>query len=323
MKKKLLLVLMLIAAVVVMPRVYAADAITLGDVEDITNPDTLISEEGKTTHSIDKSDLSKVTITYDAAKFKLLDDGEDEDVEDRPAGYAWIGFRVKNATGAKKYSVTFNGKETEIKDKEVSGSSFDDYIGFKVADLEAATKAGKKIEYTYEITWATEDKATTITQTITVVVNPASITLVDPEKGVEGTEESEEVWNNNSYEETRPAKVIVKVMKDGEEVTLDTPLSYNLVDTTKLTDEQVAAIKAALTGENLELVGLYTDAEQKTAFDTTKEITDDVVVYVVYKTKAEEPAPNTVDNGIMYIALAGASLLIAGGVAVYFKKVNE
>ena len=231
MKKKLLLVLMLIAAVVVMPRVYADEAktITLGEVTDITNEDTLKSGDKTTKSLVSNDDHSVVTITYDAAEFKLLDNGSSENVQNRPAGYAWIGFQVKKATNATKYSVKFNDKETDIKEQTLSGDSFDDYIGFKKEDLEAATKAGKKLEYTYEITWVGEDETTTATQTIKVVVNPAGTVL-------EAQDKEEDVWNNETYEAARPAKVTVKVMKDGKEF-------YGTNETGKATEKICEIIK--------------------------------------------------------------------------------
>ena len=68
MKKKLLLVLMLIAAVVVMPRVSALDAMV---VEDITNVDTLTGDKKGAV----KDENGNYTITYDEAEFKVLEEG--------------------------------------------------------------------------------------------------------------------------------------------------------------------------------------------------------------------------------------------------------
>lgn len=327
MKKKLLLVLMLIAAVVVMPRVSAAEGIKLGEVKDITNVDTLKSTTHKSfTHD---EDYRTVTIAYEEATFRLLDAGSaDTNSEGRQAGYAWIGLKVAPATNAKKYAVTFNGG-TPDEEKEVNGD-IEDFIGFNAEELEEAAKTGKNLEFTYDIEWKNEDGSESVKQSIVIIIMPQGITLQaqDYETAAEG---KKEVWNFAKYEEVRPREVTVKVIKDGEEVVLEEPISYVLIDTKKLTDDNVAVMKAILSDENLELIGLYTDAEYKNEFDVTKDITEDTTIYVVYKTKSaeaeeetdsEEENPETLDNATMYVALASASLLVANSVAVYYKRFN-
>lgn len=320
MKKKLLLVLMLIAAVVVMPRVSAAEGIKLGEVKDITNVDTLKSTTHKSfTHD---EDYRTVTITYENAKFKLLDNGQSEGVQNRPEGYAWIGFKVAKPEGASKYQVSFNGGAAS--EAQTISADLEDYIGFKKENLEAAAKAGKNLEYTYEITWIGSDENVKTTQTIKVVINPAAVVLV-------AQDSEEEVWNTETYNDVKLVTVTVKAIKDGKVVELDEPLSYELTGTYTLSDEQIAELQKVLTDENLELVGLYTDADLKSEFDATEEITEDVTVYVAYKTKSaeveeetesEEETPETLDNAIMFIALAGVSLAVVGGIALYLKKSN-
>ncbi len=323
MKKKLLLVLMLIAAVVVMPRVHAEEdkTITLGAVTDITNEDTLKSGHKNDTVSHNE-DYSVVTITYDEATFRLLGEGSQESNSDgRTAGYAWIGLDVAQATNATKYVVTFNGGDP---DDEQDAAEIKDFIGFNATELEEAAKAGKNLEFTYEIEWKGENGVEPVTQSITIVIMPKGITL-QAQNYDSASEGEKEVWNAAKYEEVRPAEVTVKVIKDGKEVELEEPVSYALIDTKRLTDDKVAAMKAILSDDNLELVGLYTDKDLKTEFDATKDITSDITIYVVYKTKAaesEEEAPDTIDNAVMYIALAGASILVASGVAVYYKRFN-
>ena len=322
MKKKLLLVLMLIAAVVVMPRVYAEEALDI-KIEDGTQSDTLKTGTAKVTTEGDVT-----TITYDNATFKLLDDNGG-----RTDNKAWVGVKITlPLIGVDKYNLK---NETLNKDIVTNGEVHDDndkdiyvYVNFDEATLKEAAASAKNIEYTFTLTItpntatkAVSESEDVITKTIKVVVVPKGIVLQEKDS-------DNQVWNEEKYEEARPSKVTVKVMKDGEEVELETPLSYDLVDTKTLTEEQVAAIKAALTDENLELVGLYTDVDQKNVFDAAKDIDEDTTVYVVYKTKekasvVEEPAPNTIDNAIIYFALAGVSLLVAGGVALYFKKNNE
>ena len=321
MKKKLLLVLMLIAAVVVMPRVYADETKTISPavVTDITNSDTLIGD--KPNDAVKTADNGDVTITYENSKFKILGAGsQDTDSEGREDGYAWIGFRVTVPTNATKYTLTRGEKEL-AKDESVSSTStFDRYVGISVENLTKAANEGKDLVYAYDLTWEGENGTTPLVQHITVVVKPGTTTLLDKE------EENKEVWNTTKYEENiKKVKVTIKAMKDGKEETLpETAVTeYTLKEVYTLSDEQLTAIKSVLTDENLELVGLYTDPELKTELDTTKALDADVTVYVAYKTKVEEPAPNTVDNVVMYIALAGASLLVAGGIAVHFKKVNE
>lgn len=317
MKKKLLLVLMLITALVVMPRVSAAEGITLGEVTDITNQNTLQSGSQTVKKLEPNADKSVVTITYENAKFKLLDDGQSEGVQNRPEGYAWIGFKVTKPDGASKYQVSFNGGAAS-EEQEIS-TDLEDYIGFKKENLEAAAKTGKNLEYTYEITWISSDENVKTTQTIKVVINPAAVVLV-------AQNSEEEVWNTETYNDVKLVTVTVKAIKDGKVVELDEPLSYELTGTYTLSEEQIAEIQKVLTDENLDLVGLYTDADLKSEFDATEEITEDVTVYVAYKTKAtnqvEEETPETLDNAIMFIALAGVSLAVVGGIALYLKKSN-
>ena len=326
MKKKLLLVLMLIAAVVVMPRVSAEEAskaITLGEVTDITNEDTLKSGKKNNT-VVSNDDHSVVTITYDEATFRLLVAGTEETGSTgRDAGYAWIGLKVAKATNATNYVVTFNG----VADPQAPAADIEDYIGFNAEELKKAANEGKNLEFTYDIEWSsTESGVEPVKQSITIVVVPKGIVLQAQDYDTAEEGNKKEVWNAEEYaKEIKKVNVTVKAMKDGKEVELPETVTkaYELKEVYTLTEEQLSAIKAVLTDENLELVGLYTDEELKTEFDATKALDADVTVYVAYKTKVEEPAPNTVDNAVMYIALAGASLLATGGIAVYFKKVNE
>ena len=319
MKKKLLLVLMLIAAIFVMPRVYADEALKI-DIVNNTQSDTLKTGEAKVNTEGDVT-----TITYDNATFKLLDN-----TGGRADNKAWIGFKITLPTsGISKYNLrneTLN--KNIVENGEVHGEDDKDvyvYASFDAADLTKAAASATNVEYTYSLTVTpTPESENVITKTIKVVVVPKGITL-------KNKEENEEVWNTTKYEENiKKVKVTIKAMKDGKEETLpETAITeYTLKEVYTLTEEQLTNIKGIVTDENLELVGLYTDEELKTEFDATKTLDDDVTVYVAYKTKEkaaviEEPAPNTVDNGVMYIVLAGVSLLVASGVAVYFKKVNE
>ena len=321
MKKKLLLVLMLITALVVIPRVSAAEGNTIvpGTVTDITKTDTLTSAADATTKSL-VTEGNVTTIRYDVATFKLLGTGDNS--ENRPDNKAWIGVSVAKPTNATKYTVKFNGQATDINNKEINGnSSYDEYIGFSKEDLLAAAKNGTVVTKTLEVTWSSDTEGVaSVTQTINIVVNPKGITL-------KAKESDTDEWNTTQYEENiKKVTVTVKAIKDGEEVELEEPVSYELKEVYTLSEEQIAEIQKVLTDENLDLVGLYTDVDLKSEFDATEEITEDVTVYVAYKTKAtnqvEEETPETLDNAIMFIALAGVSLAVVGGIAIYLKKSN-
>ena len=216
MKKKLLLVLMLIAAVVVMPRVSAAEALNVV-IGNNTQSDTLKTGSAKVDTEGDTT-----TITFDDATFKLLDG-----TGGRTANKAWVGFKITLPTdGISKYDLKNVTLDRDVVTAgEVHGDEDKDvyvYVNFDENSLNEAAKAGKNIEYTFTLTITpeSESEGETITKTINVVVVPKGIVL-------QSQEDEKEVWNAAKYEEARPAKVTVKVMKDGKEVELEEPLSYD------------------------------------------------------------------------------------------------
>ena len=313
MKKKLLLVLMLIAAVVVMPRVSALDAMV---VEDITNVDTLTGDKKGAV----KDENGNYTITYDEAEFKVLEKGTENSASDgRPEGYAWVGFRIKLTDAVKGYKLQRDGKDPVEKTTNSGANDVDKYVGISVDNLTKAAAKGENLVYSYTLYLYGEENSEepSKTQTIKVIVVPKGITLKDDN----ATTEDKTVWNEEEFKEN--AKVIVNVVavKDGKVVELEEPLSLTVAYEAALSNEELDKIKSVLT--DADLVGLYTDEKLENELDPTTKLTENTTVYVAYKTKVEEPAPNTVDNAVMYIALAGASLLVAGIIAVHFKKANE
>ncbi len=321
MKKKLLLVLMLIAAVVVMPRVHAADDVK-ATVTDITNTDTLKSDAHAQTLTPDEN--GNYTITYENDTFKIIEGTTDGDDDNRPADKAWIGFRIAlPEDGATKYEIKQDGTALVAETTLPEDKTVDVYYGFDATKLTAAAAKGENLESIFTLYLYSEDgeESPVATQTIKVVVVPKGIVL----QAKDYTEEEPKYeWTEETYKtNVKKVTVTVKVMKDGKEVKLEKPLSYTLPATYALSEDQVAEIQKALTDKDVDLVGLYTDEDLKNEFDPEAELTENTTVYVVYKTKvAEEEAPDTIDNAIMYIALAGASLLVASGVAIYYKRFN-
>ena len=123
---------------------------------------------------------------------------------------------------------------------------------------------------------------------------------------------------NSIYETDEDGNV---VLKDADYTALKKAITdAEQVDKTKYTEETVKALEEALTAAKAVSTTLKAD-EQTTIDEATTTLNN--TIKALTEIVSEERAPNTVDNAVMYIALAGVSLLVAGGIAVHFKKVNE
>ncbi len=167
------------------------------DVGDITNKDTLHSEDGKPTVNIsvvpgDKKDV--VTVTYDSAELKILDNSTDN--VERPSESAWLGVRL-TPKDTKYTHYTFSGSEGV----KALGTPqcHNRYIPVTGDILEKAVKDGKVENGQYVIfegtfTWYTSEAANdqdAPTTELKVILNVAKTEVYD--------KEDEEEWNDETY----------------------------------------------------------------------------------------------------------------------------
>ena len=190
---------MLLSGVMCMPAVFADT--TLGTVSDVTNKDTLHEEGKNVTATITPNGTSKnVTITYSGVSVKALDNS----VENRPDGYAWIGVKVVHDNGSKdkgQVKVTVFDENTNAYKtyswesvKTAADSENNYYLGINSAKLKGAMASGEynnKLTYVLEFDW---DGNKTVDQTVTVIIDPADVTLYDKDNTTED-------WDNNTYQE--------------------------------------------------------------------------------------------------------------------------
>ena len=191
MNKKILTIMtaLVLALAVAMP-VMADETVKYAKVEDCTKSDSYDQTAPKVTP--DGSKTAKTTLTYSEASLKIVTEDKGQG---RPAGYSWLGFTVKMPSGYTKYKLTYNGKTEE---KDVSGESFDEYVGVSPKKLEEATKAGNEyLEYNLDYEWIkTDNGSESVHQTILIRIKLSGVTLKD--------EQNKEVWNNDIYEEAKP-----------------------------------------------------------------------------------------------------------------------
>ena len=154
-----------------------------GTVKDISNADSLWNKDDSYNVNIENNTTEKVTITYGEIKVNTL-----PSKEDRPEGYAWLGFHITRPTGTTS-KVKVNGKEI---DNYTDG---DYYFGINKDKLIDAVKNKRNIEYKYEFDW---DNNGDYEQTVTAIINPAKVTLTENSKT--GTS----LWTPEMIEEYAP-----------------------------------------------------------------------------------------------------------------------
>ncbi len=330
MKKTLLFVLMLIATLAYMPVAYAADVeIDLAEFEDITNEDTLMTEEKGSVST--EGDVT--TLTYTTSTFRLLANG----VGDRPDGYAWIGVRLtQEDEDVTQYSTKVNDSVVTSKTALPESKYVDEYFGINVANLTTAAQADEVLTYKYEVTWYASDDETTKVQTVNVVVYPDSITLLP--KGTVSLEESEPVWDEDIYlATTDKVRVTFGIVIEGVDEDLSDFYETVFVDkeTAMVEDEDDQAALDALVAELQEELassgyvfdGFYSDADLTTKYDVKAKVSADTTIYISLKkapvTTPEDNNPATGDNVLTIAAFAGVALVATLGTAIALKKVNE
>ncbi len=195
--KKLFLTLTLFLLVMVSP-VYA-----LG-FENVTVLNNSDSYKGGTP-KIEGNGTRNVTITFDAAKLKIVE--KDLDLG-RPIDAAWLGVKVvapKDVPIAtlKQAKYTSNGSEPELfwssQDSNKSESQEDEhyiYVYGAVTEehLTNATKKGTMIKYTWLFDW---DNDGDNDQTVTILINPEELVLT-------AKDTETELWNEDKFDELKP-----------------------------------------------------------------------------------------------------------------------
>ena len=204
MSKKILTITTLLLVVLLvgfMSNSVMAAGVKNAVVADNTKEDSLKDGATKPTTSSPKEEISgtkqTLTITYDAAKLKIVDANPEIG---REGGYSWVGVKVTAPTGAigcteddgTKYSATVNGYSTED-----SGFAFDQYFAVSEEKLQDAVANGKDITYKKSYVWDYNKNVdvSNITETTLVVQIKASGVELYPKE-----ESGEVLWDKSEYE---------------------------------------------------------------------------------------------------------------------------
>ncbi len=176
MKKIVMLAAILVAGLMFMPNVYADG----WSFEDITHDagDSLVDDEEATP----LIGANKTTLTYSGKSFVMLEEGTEEtDSNDRPEGYAWIGFKVTaptdSSSGSNKLYVKVPGKDTFEEVTQDSGKSYTEYVGINEEKLKAALEAGTSLKYTFEFAMGNGSAPTETEYTVIIEIDPATTIL--------------------------------------------------------------------------------------------------------------------------------------------------
>ncbi len=126
---------------------------------------------------------------------------------------------------------------------------------------------------------------------------------------------------NSNYEADENGNV---VLKDVDYTALDKVIAEaEKVDKTKYTEESIKALEEALTAAKA--ISRTLKADEQSSIDVATTTLNDAIkalTEIEEEQESKEETPNTIDNAIMYIALASASILVASGLVVYYKRFN-
>ena len=164
-----------------------ATSTDFGTVKDISNKDSVWNkEEGSYKVNIVGNESANVTITYGELHINTLDR-----LENRPAGYAWLGFHISKPSKAssKTTKVKINNKEVE------DYSDGDYYFGINQDKLINAVKNGQNIVYTFQFDWENDGD---YEQTVTAIVEPSKVTLT------ENSRDGEKLWTPEMVSQYAP-----------------------------------------------------------------------------------------------------------------------
>ncbi len=164
MKKILMFTVVVLTGLLFMPLTQAQDLI--GTVKIAENKDSV--QEG-TVPKLTGENSANLTITYDAAKLKIVEQKTGE--LDRKTEAAWVGFIItkpESANGTNK--VRINGNES---DADPQGEYY-------FAITKEKLDKGEPIKYTCEFDW-NYSETFTADQTVTIIIDPSVVTLVEKE----------------------------------------------------------------------------------------------------------------------------------------------
>lgn len=309
MKKTIMFIIMLAVCLLVVPSAYAAE-VEYPEVKDATKSDSLTEGAAPV---VTGSKTNTVTVTVDSGTFKILAAQSGSGVQNRPAGYTWIGLHFKMPTGIQANEVKIGGTHDDTYETE----EFDEYFGFKVDELkEAVENNEKELKKTYTLTWK-DSESQNQTQTINIVINLEKIVVIDQNS-------AKETWNKDIYhKEKGDVKLTITAVYSGEGVGNNYTEYLYLPKNSKIPTE--ASLRESLkevTGTVYEIEGFYSDVAMKIKFDFSKVLTDDTNLYIKIVDAKKETNPATGDNLLTYVSLSVIALIGALGTGLYLKKVN-
>ncbi len=179
-------------------------------VSDITNGDTIHADSSepsvniKITQGEDNKDT--VEVTYYAASLRVVE----EELEGRPAGYAWLGVRLVPNNNDNTYSsVKFeDGTSDKLTNSSDSKKCEDYYVGVSKEKLEKAVKEGKDLVYTDTLTWLKDDNTeeNAPVTNLKIIIKAADMVVYDKED--QNVEWDEETYNTAvaEYEAAKKAE---------------------------------------------------------------------------------------------------------------------
>ncbi len=194
---------MLLSGVMCMPVVFA-DTVKLGTVSDATKEDILHKGAEKPKADVKGANTSNVTVTYKGINAKTLrEDGT------RPDGYAWLGVKVdpdsEYQDSLDKVNVRITYLDYNVNDHFYYTTKTGTYNGTVDADntyylgidnmmlsgaMEVDTYGDGMLRFVLEFDWDGDNK---YDQTVTVLVNPADVTLYN-------YEDEYTVWDIEAYQ---------------------------------------------------------------------------------------------------------------------------
>lgn len=208
--KKIFLVL----AVFLLVMVPQVSALTIENISVTDNSDSYKGGSPK----IEGNGTANVTITFDAANIKIV---AAKPSIGRTIDAAWLGVKVvapkdvaiatlKEATYVNSPSTTeksFWANQDSTKSESQSDEHYINVFGAVTKEkLEAATKAGTMIKYTWEFDWNNDD---TNDQSVTIVINPENVTLT-------AKDNNDVLWNDEAYDALKPDNTLAEGPKTGD-----------------------------------------------------------------------------------------------------------
>ena len=164
MKKILMFTVVVLTGLLFMPLTQAQDLI--GTVSVADNKDSVLNG---TKYVMDNKNSANITITYEAANLKIVD--QNSGGVDRKTDAAWVGFTITTPTDASN-----NTNKVKINDVEYDADTKGEYY---FAITQDKLEKGKPIVYTCEFDWNYQNETFSTDQTVTITINPAIVTLVE------------------------------------------------------------------------------------------------------------------------------------------------